>query len=130
MDREELLLTPEEIEEIGRDYHGDGRYTVLYGTVRDRAIAKAQLDKILSLGYARLDDARDCLDCARSAIFDATYHDDGLDGKAGETIMEWITEILGDKDTWLSSIESVVDNNSLPSDKVFEFRKRKGQKYV
>ena len=49
---------------------------------------------------AEYPDIMGCLDCARAAIVEAICSEDGLDGGAGEVVVKWITDLLGDQDTW------------------------------
>ena len=59
----------------------------------DTAIADAQAKRTA-------EDYKELLQACRRALFDATWHDDGLDGAIGETLMERITDILQDKKAW------------------------------
>ncbi len=45
-------------------------------------------------------DVKDCLDASRAAIVDAIATEDCLDGAAGEEVIQWITDILGDYEEW------------------------------
>lgn len=52
----------------------------------------------------RIAEYREALDCARSAILDAIYCEDGLDGATGEDVIKMITDALGDEEEWKRSI--------------------------
>jgi hypothetical protein len=111
--KDKRLLTPEEIElaisECPRyavadrpGYPGHGTYV----SDKDKglAIAKAQLAKVLNRDRPELsNDIKNCLACAREAIMDAICCEDGLDGGAGEKVIKWITDILGDYDEWIKT---------------------------
>lgn len=49
-------------------------------------------------------EVKDCLEAARAAITDAIGCEDGLDGATGETVIKWITDILGDYQEWHKSL--------------------------
>ena len=54
---------------------------------------------------ARLKEHKNALEFARGAIGDAIYLEDGLDGDAGEIVINMITEVLDDKDEYESTFK-------------------------
>ncbi len=81
------LLTDEEIRAT-HDYWNDLSDS---GVARVRVVAKAQDTKSVKA-------MKDVLECAREAIVDAICCEDGLDGGAGKSVIDWITAILGDQE--------------------------------
>ena len=62
------------------------------------------LDQIDEL-KARLKEHKNALEFARGAIGDAIYLEDGLDGDAGQIVINMITEVLDDKDEYESTFK-------------------------
>ena len=62
------------------------------------------LDQIDEL-KARLKEHKNALEFARGAIGDAIYLEDGLDGGAGQIVINMITEVLDDKDEYESTFK-------------------------
>ena len=64
------------------------------------------LDKhIQPLIEAAIREHKNALEFARGAIEDAIYSEDGLDGGAGQIVINMITEVLDDKDEYESTFK-------------------------
>ena len=62
-------------------------------------------DKIQPLIEAAVKEHKNALEFARGAIGDAIYLEDGLDGGAGQIVINMITEVLDDKDEYESTFK-------------------------
>ena len=78
--------------------------------------ASETLKVIEELGYRKIEgepplsvgltEVVDVLQCAREAIVDAICCEDGLDGSAGQKVIDWITDTLGDKNEFIQAHSS------------------------
>lgn len=81
-------------------------------------------DRLTQYYKQKIRERNEILEVSRAAILDAVWCEDGLDGSAGEAVMNWITDILGDKETYQPTIEGLSEQTKIFRDKALKRQSR------